>query len=123
MKTIGIPFAIPFESLSRLKKIFTFCLLSHWRQYSHHHADRLHCLRILHLCGKMLSTYLKNSLNVPFISNFKGGLKAVVWTDVVQTFSMFGALILVAVKGTIDLGGADIVMKSAWNTGRLEAPM
>uniref|UniRef100_A0A182IL05 Sodium/solute symporter n=1 Tax=Anopheles atroparvus TaxID=41427 RepID=A0A182IL05_ANOAO len=51
-----------------------------------------------------------------------GGLKAVVWTDVVQTFSMFGALVLVAVKGTIDLGGSDVVFRSAWNTGRLERP-
>lgn len=52
-----------------------------------------------------------------------GGLKAVVWTDVVQTFSMFGALILVAVKGTLDLGGADIVINNAWETNRIEAPM
>lgn len=51
-----------------------------------------------------------------------GGLKAVVWTDVVQTFSMFGALLLVAVKGTIDLGGSDIVLRNAWDTGRLERP-
>lgn len=46
-----------------------------------------------------------------------------VWTDVVQTFSMFGALVLVAVKGSIDLGGADVVFNSAWKTGRIEAPM
>lgn len=45
------------------------------------------------------------------------------WTDVVQTFSMFGALILVAVKGTMDLGGADKVFSNAWNSGRIEAPM
>lgn len=51
-----------------------------------------------------------------------GGLKAVVWTDVVQSFAMFGALILVAVKGTIDLGGADIVFNSASDSGRLEWP-
>lgn len=53
----------------------------------------------------------------------QGGLKAVVWTDVVQTFSMFGALVLVAVKGTMDLGGAGQVFTSAWESGRLEAPM
>lgn len=54
-----------------------------------------------------------------------GGLKAVVWTDVVQTFSMFGALILVAVKGTMDLkeGGFGVVMENAYRTNRLEAPM
>lgn len=54
-----------------------------------------------------------------------GGLKAVVWTDVVQTFSMFGALILVAVKGTMDLkeGGIDAVFKNAYETNRIELPM
>lgn len=52
----------------------------------------------------------------------QGGLKAVVWTDVVQTFAMFGALILVAVKGTMDLGGAHVVLNSAWQSGRLELP-
>ncbi|XP_053695096.1 sodium-coupled monocarboxylate transporter 1 [Sabethes cyaneus] len=51
-----------------------------------------------------------------------GGLKAVVWTDVVQTFSMFGALVLVAVKGTLDLGGAETVFRRAWDTDRLERP-
>lgn len=53
----------------------------------------------------------------------QGGLKAVVWTDVVQTFSMFGALILVAVKGSMDLGGPGVVLNNAWHTGRIEAPM
>lgn len=52
----------------------------------------------------------------------QGGLKAVVWTDVVQSASMFGALILVAVKGSIDLGGADVVFNNALATNRIEAP-
>lgn len=45
--------------------------------------------------------------------------------DVVQTFSMFGALILVAVKGTIDLpgGGVDYVISEAVRTSRIEPPM
>jgi solute carrier family 5 (sodium-coupled monocarboxylate transporter), member 8/12 len=41
---------------------------------------------------------------------------------VVQVCSMFLALILVAVKGTMDLGGADVVFENAWNTTRIEAP-
>lgn len=36
---------------------------------------------------------------------------------------MFGALIIVAVKGTMDLGGSDIVFREAYNAGRIEAPM
>lgn len=51
-----------------------------------------------------------------------GGMKAVVWTDVVQTFSMIGALLLVAVKGTIDLGGSGVVFKKAIATERIELP-
>lgn len=39
-----------------------------------------------------------------------------------QSASMFGALILVAVKGSIDLGGADIVFQNALDTDRIEAP-
>ncbi|TMW53134.1 hypothetical protein DOY81_001862 [Sarcophaga bullata] len=51
-----------------------------------------------------------------------GGLKAVVWTDVVQTVSMVGALILVAIKGSMDVGGASNVFQEAWDSGRLELP-
>ncbi|KAH8246839.1 hypothetical protein KR032_001861 [Drosophila birchii] len=51
-----------------------------------------------------------------------GGLKAVVWTDVVQAVSMVGALALVAIKGTRDIGGPAVVLERAWNTDRLEAP-
>ncbi|XP_005186212.1 sodium-coupled monocarboxylate transporter 1 [Musca domestica] len=51
-----------------------------------------------------------------------GGLKAVVWTDVVQIISMIGALILVAIKGSIDIGGASKVFESAWESGRIEGP-
>ncbi|XP_055908293.1 sodium-coupled monocarboxylate transporter 1 [Eupeodes corollae] len=51
-----------------------------------------------------------------------GGIKAVVWTDVVQTISMIGALLLVAIKGSMNIGGASEVFKQAWDTDRIEAP-
>ncbi|ALC46370.1 CG6723 [Drosophila busckii] len=51
-----------------------------------------------------------------------GGLKAVVWTDVVQAISMLGALALVAIKGSMDIGGLDVVVKRAWQSERIEAP-
>lgn len=66
---------------------------------------------------------MKLEKNVDWYVHFQGGLKAVVWTDVIQTFSMFGALLIVAIKGTIDLGGSHIVFDEAWKTGRIEAPM
>lgn len=100
-------------------------LFSDWCKYSHNNPNCMHSMRILYMCGKFCIEFAKILIFFFYLLKYlkKGGLKAVVWTDVVQIFSMFGALILVAVKGTMDLGGADIVFKNAWNTGRIEAPM
>ncbi|KAL4716596.1 hypothetical protein ACJJTC_010260 [Scirpophaga incertulas] len=51
-----------------------------------------------------------------------GGLQAVVWTDVIQITAMFGAMVLVAIKGTFDIGGISTVWERNMNTGRIEAP-
>jgi solute carrier family 5 (sodium-coupled monocarboxylate transporter), member 8/12 len=51
-----------------------------------------------------------------------GGIKAVVWTDVIQIFIMYGVLILIIIKGTADVGGFSIVFERNWNSGRIEAP-
>ncbi|XP_053611747.1 sodium-coupled monocarboxylate transporter 1-like [Plodia interpunctella] len=51
-----------------------------------------------------------------------GGLKAVVWTDVIQTIVMVGAMILVNIKGSIIVGGFDEVVMKSWNTSRIELP-
>ncbi|EFN84448.1 Sodium-coupled monocarboxylate transporter 1 [Harpegnathos saltator] len=37
-----------------------------------------------------------------------GGLKAVVWTDFIQAFIMFGSMLLIIIKGTCDLGGLSL---------------
>ncbi|PNF28804.1 Sodium-coupled monocarboxylate transporter 1 [Cryptotermes secundus] len=52
-----------------------------------------------------------------------GGLKAVVWTDVVQTLIMFGAMVFVIIKGTIDVGGLRVVWERNYESGRIEAPI
>ncbi|RLU19285.1 hypothetical protein DMN91_007842 [Ooceraea biroi] len=49
-----------------------------------------------------------------------GGLKAVVWTDTIQTAMMFGAVITVAVLGTARVGGVAEVWKRNLDTGRIE---
>ncbi|CAH2239518.1 jg21523 [Pararge aegeria aegeria] len=51
-----------------------------------------------------------------------GGLKAVVWTDVIQTIVMIGAMILVIIKGTIIVGGVGEVFNKSWVTSRIEFP-
>ncbi|XP_075748613.1 sodium-coupled monocarboxylate transporter 1-like [Rhipicephalus microplus] len=49
-----------------------------------------------------------------------GGMKAVVWTDVFQITLMFGSMIVVVFRGTIDLGGLGYVFDKAQEGGRLE---
>ncbi|KAH8276118.1 hypothetical protein KR026_000861 [Drosophila bipectinata] len=49
-----------------------------------------------------------------------GGIKAVVWTDVVQGGVMLISVILVAVLGTINTGGLSTVLENASEGGRLD---
>lgn len=51
-----------------------------------------------------------------------GGLKAVVWTDVVQLVLMFAAIGLIIIKGTLDVGGYEYVWNKALESGRIEGP-
>ncbi|KAM7363453.1 sodium-coupled monocarboxylate transporter 1-like isoform 1-T2 [Cochliomyia hominivorax] len=44
----------------------------------------------------------------------------VVWTDVIQTVIMIGSILFVIVKGTIDVGGFDVVWKRNWNSERIK---
>jgi Na+/proline symporter len=49
-------------------------------------------------------------------------MKAVVYTDVVQSIMMFGAMLLVIIKGTLDIGGLDVVISRNLESGRIELP-
>ncbi|KAJ9585535.1 hypothetical protein L9F63_002652, partial [Diploptera punctata] len=49
-----------------------------------------------------------------------GGLKAVVWTDTLQTFLMFGGVIIVMVLGTMKVGGPGVVWERSKQSDRLE---
>ena len=46
--------------------------------------------------------------------SFKGGLKAVVWTDVFQSLIMIAGLIIVVVIGSIEVGG----MTKVWEINK-----
>ncbi|XP_044735644.1 sodium-coupled monocarboxylate transporter 1-like [Chrysoperla carnea] len=52
-----------------------------------------------------------------------GGIRAVVWTDVIQSFVMYGSILLVVIKGTIDVGGINVVLKRNYDSGRIELPV
>ena len=49
-----------------------------------------------------------------------GGIKAVLWTDVFQSFLMFLAMIIIIVKGTYDVGGLHVVWERAQLGNRIE---
>lgn len=43
-------------------------------------------------------------------------------TDVIQSFVMFGSIILLIIKGTIDLGGFGVLWQRNLEGGRLNFP-
>lgn len=45
-----------------------------------------------------------------------------VWTDVIQTVFMIGALALVVIKGTLDIGGIGVVFERNWESNRIQTP-
>ncbi|XP_075145582.1 kin of rumpel isoform X4 [Haematobia irritans] len=51
-----------------------------------------------------------------------GGIRGVVWTDVIQSFVMFGSIILLSIKGTIDIGGVSVLWQRNMEGGRLKFP-
>ncbi|KRF83045.1 sodium-coupled monocarboxylate transporter 1 isoform X3 [Drosophila virilis] len=51
-----------------------------------------------------------------------GGIKGVVWTDVVQSVIMYGSLVIIMIKGTLDLGGFGVVWQRNLEGGRLNLP-
>lgn len=53
---------------------------------------------------------------------FQGGIRAVVLTDLIQTLLMFGAMLVVIFKGTIDVGGFRSVVDINLKMERIEGP-
>lgn len=49
-----------------------------------------------------------------------GGIKTVVWTDVVQGAVLVGTMLVIAVGGSISVGGFERVWKLASQSGRLD---
>lgn len=50
---------------------------------------------------------------------FQGGIKAVVWTDVVQAFSMVLSIVLVAAIGISNVGGIGEIWRRGVEGGRI----
>lgn len=52
----------------------------------------------------------------------QGGLKAVVWADLLQALIIIATVILVAAKGSFDVGGFGEVWKRNWEGDRIIIP-
>lgn len=49
-----------------------------------------------------------------------GGMKAVVWTDFFQSIMMYASILVIVIKGTIDLGGFNVVWQRSVDGERIE---
>jgi len=50
----------------------------------------------------------------------QGGIKAVIWTDTFQVLMMFGGMVAVVAKGTVDAGGFANTWQKAEESNRIE---
>ncbi|PSN30897.1 hypothetical protein C0J52_26632 [Blattella germanica] len=68
----------------------------------------------------MAFVYLPVFYKLQITSSYEGGLKAVVWTDTLQTILMFGGVIVVMILGTMKVGGIGVVWELSKESERLE---
>jgi len=54
------------------------------------------------------------------VCGLKGGMKAVMWTDVVQFCFMFAGILAVIIKGSIDHGGFSNIWSIMYDDQRIQ---
>ncbi|KAF0307875.1 Sodium-coupled monocarboxylate transporter 2 [Amphibalanus amphitrite] len=64
--------------------------------------------------------YMPVFFDLQLISVYEGGMKAVLWTDTIQMIIMFGAMLAIIIKGSLDVGGFGSVWHAADEGERLE---
>nr|XP_017101984.2 sodium-coupled monocarboxylate transporter 2 [Drosophila bipectinata] len=74
------------------------------------------------LSGISVSTIVPLTSFICILYTSVGGIKGVVWTDVIQGFVMIGSMAFVIVQGTIDLGGLGVVLDRNRQFDRLIVP-
>ena len=71
----------------------------------------------------MFSLYSRISTTIVCIYHkyyLQGGMKAVMYTDLIQIVIMFAGMTSILIKGALDVGGFDEVWKRAGEGDRLE---
>lgn len=74
----------------------------------------------LHVAGWTEEAVLTSISSANVAVMLQGGLKAVVWTDTLQTVLMYGGVAMVMILGTRKAGGLSQVIESNSQTDRLE---
>ena len=54
------------------------------------------------------------------VCGLKGGMKAVMWTDVVQISFMFAGIVCVLIKGSVDHGGFSHIWSVMYDDDRIQ---
>ena len=80
------------------------------------------CIFYTSIVSRKYDTITLTVLTSPIHRSFQGGLKAVIWTDVLQSGVTLLALLAVLIKGTYDVGGPAEVVRRSIAGERLEAP-
>ncbi|XP_070137118.1 sodium-coupled monocarboxylate transporter 1 isoform X1 [Drosophila bipectinata] len=79
-------------------------------------------LTLNQVSGISVSTIVPLTSFICILYTSVGGIKGVVWTDVIQGFVMIGSMAFVIVQGTIDLGGLGVVLDRNRQFDRLIVP-
>jgi SSS family transporter len=99
------------------KKMKWLILFSYWFEYLALCCFDWCYLYLLFFCGNKLNRYTRKTISLIFI---QGGMKAVIWTDVLQSVVILVGLLAAIIQGLIVLGGFKRTFSIASQGGRIK---
>lgn len=75
------------------------------------------------VCTRLLYMTDNKSVNSTLVGRLQGGVKAVIWTDVMQAFVMVFALLMIMVCAVMRIGGISETIDRVIEGGRLFPPL
>ncbi|XP_067679036.1 sodium-coupled monocarboxylate transporter 2-like [Haliotis asinina] len=114
----------PFEYFERRFRSRRLRLITHavtWLHYLQYMSVVIYgqAIAIEQVTGLSMFAAMAVTTSITVIYTSIGGLKAVMWTDVMQLTLMVAGMLMVIIKGTLDAGGIAEVWGRASDTGRL----
>ncbi len=94
---------------------------SYWIECRSGMRDNYACLCLLHHSGKQSPNHCNATVCIRLsVKIFKGGIKAVVWTDTFQALVLMGSFLAVIIVGNAEAGHWDTVFDLNYQTDRIE---